>query len=161
MSVDTGKMAERRRLRFGNLGDVMAEAERLAEAERAGRLRQLGNWTLGQALGHLGTWAEFAFTPAPLTVPFFVRWMLRMRKGRFLYGPMRAGVRIPRVESGTVGTEVMPLEEGLERCRRAMERLERETPTAPNPLFGAMRQQEWIALNCRHAELHLGFFVVE
>jgi hypothetical protein len=159
--VDTGKVAERRALRFESVDQVLAEVERLAEAERAGRLRRLGNWTLGQALGHLASWAEYSYTGAPLKAPFFVKWFLRLRKQKFLYGPMRAGVRIPRVEGGTLATEPVPLDEALERMRRVLGRLKTEAPTAPNVIFGPLTHDEWLALHCRHAELHLGFFVPE
>ena len=156
---DTGKVADRRMLRFESLGQVLAEVDRLAEADRAGRLTQLGNWTLGQALGHLAVWAEFAYTGTPLKVPFFIRWILRLRKKKFLYGTMKAGVKIPGVEGGTLGMEPMPLDEALPRYRRILERLQTETPTAPNVIFGKLKHEEWMALHTRHAELHLGFFV--
>src|SRR5438105_6277877 len=100
--VDTGKVAGRRMLRFESIDRVMAEVDRLVEAERAGRLRQLGNWTLGQTLGHLATWAEYGYTGAPLKTPFLIKWILRLRKRKFLDEPMRAGVRIPGVEGGTL-----------------------------------------------------------
>jgi hypothetical protein len=159
--VDTGKVAERRPLRFESLDQVLAEVERLAEAERAGRLRRLGNWTLGQTLGHLASWAEYSYTGAPLKVPFFIKWFLRLRKRKFLYGPMRAGVKIPRVEGGTLATEPVPLDEALVRMRRVLGRLKTEAPTAPNVIFGPLTHEEWGALHCRHAELHLGFFIPE
>jgi len=159
--VDTGKVAARRLLRFETIDQAMAEVERLAEAERAGRLKRLGNWTLGQALGHLAAWTEFAYTGVPLKVPFFIRWILRLQKRKFLYGPMRAGVRIPRVEGGTLATDAVPLEEGLGRYRRALERLKAEGPTAPSPIFGRLTHEVSIALSLRHAELHLGFFIPE
>ena len=86
--VDTGKVAGRRMLRFESIDQVMSEVDRLVEADSAGRLRQLGNWTLGQTLGHLATWTEYGYTGFPLKVPFFIRWVLRLRKRKFLYGPM-------------------------------------------------------------------------
>jgi hypothetical protein len=159
--VDTRKVAARRILRFESIDQVVAELDRLAEAERAGRLNRLGNWTLGQTLGHLAAWIEYGYTGAPLKVPFFIRWIARLLKRRFLYGPMRAGARIPRVEGGTLATDPMPLEEGLGRYRRALERLKVEEPTAPSPVFGRLTHEESIALSLRHAELHLGFFIPE
>src|SRR5262245_30480633 len=95
--VDTGKVAGRRMLRFETIDQMMAEVDRVVEAERAGRLKRLGNWTLGQTLGHLAVWAEYSYTDAPLKPPFFIRWILRLRKRKFLYEPMGAGVKIPRV----------------------------------------------------------------
>jgi hypothetical protein len=148
-------------LRFESIDQVMADVDRLVEAERAGRLRRLGNWTLGQTLGHLATWAEYSYTGAPLKVPFFIKWFLRLRKRKVLYGPMRAGVKIPGVEGGTLATDPLPLEEALGRMRRVMERLKSEAPTAPSPIFGPLKHEEWIALTLRHAELHLGFLIPE
>jgi hypothetical protein len=159
--VDTGKVADRRTLRFESIDQVMAEVDRLAEAERAGRLRRLGNWTLGQTLAHLAAWAEHGYTGSPLKVPFFIRWILRLRKRKFLYGPMRAGVKIPGVEGGTLATDAVPLDEGLGRFHRVLERLKVEAPTAPSPVFGPLTHEESIALNLRHAELHLGFLIPE
>jgi hypothetical protein len=157
--VDTGKVTNRRILRFNSLDEVLAEVERLAESDRAGRLGRLGNWTLGQAVGHLATWAEYAYTPVPLNPPFWVKWLLRMRKQQFLREPMPAGVRIPGIEGGTLGTEVVPLDEAVEQYRRVLERLRREPPTVPSPVWGLLTQEEAIAGTLRHAELHLGFFV--
>jgi hypothetical protein len=159
--ADTAKVAGRRKLRFESIDEMMAEVDRLAEAERAGRLRRLGNWTLGQTLGHLAAWAEFAYTGVPLKPPFFIRWILRLWKKRFLYGPMPAGMKIPRVEGGTLATEPVSLEEGLTRLRRIMDRLKTEAPTARHPIFGTMKHEESVAINLRHAELHLGFLVPE
>jgi hypothetical protein len=159
--VDTGKAAGRRMLRFESIDQVLAEVDRLAAPERAGRLRRLGNWTLGQTLGHLAAWTEYGYTGFPLKVPFFIRWMLRLRKRKVLYGPMRAGVKIPGVEGGTLATDPVPLDEGLERFRRVMERLKSESPTAPSPILGRLTHEESIALTLRHAELHLGFLIPE
>ena len=159
--VDTAKVVGRRLLRFESIDQMLAEADRLAEAERTGWLRRVGNWTLGQTLGHLACWAEYSYTGAPLKPPFFIRWIMAFRKRRFLSEPMPAGVRIPRVEGGTLGTEPMPTEEALGRLRRVMQRLKSEAPTGPNGIFGPLTHDEWIALNLRHAELHLGFLIPE
>jgi hypothetical protein len=154
---DTAKVASRRQLRFQSVEDVLRELDRIAEAERAGRLECLGNWTCGQILGHLATWAEYAYNPAPLHTPWFVRIILRLRKNKILNEGMSAGVIIPRVPGGTLGTELMPLDQGLARYRAALERLRREPPTAASPAFGPLTHDQAIKLNLRHAELHLGF----
>jgi hypothetical protein len=159
--LDTAKVAGRRMLRFESIDQVMAEMDRLAEAERAGRLRRLGNWTLGQTLGHLAAWAEYSYAGFPLKVPFFIRWFLRLRKRKFLHGPLPAGVKIPGVAGGTLASDPMSLDEGLGRFRGVMERLRAEAPTLPSPVFGTLTHGEWIAVNLRHAELHLGFLLPE
>jgi hypothetical protein len=157
--VDTAKVAGRRLLHFESIDQMLAEVDRLVEAERTGRLRRLGNWTLGQVLGHLACWMEYSYTGVPLHPPFFIRWILRLQKQKFLYAPMRPGVRIPRVPGGTLATDPMPLDEAVSRFRRVAERLKTEAPTAPSPIFGRLTHDESIALNLRHAELHLGFLV--
>jgi hypothetical protein len=53
----------------------------------------------------------------------------------------------------------VPLEESLPRWRQLMQRLKTEAPPAPNSIFGPLTHEESIALNLRHAELHLGFFI--
>jgi hypothetical protein len=160
-AVETGKVRERRALRFESIDQMMAEVDRLVKAERTGRLRPLGNWTLGQVLGHLAAWVEYSFTGPPLKPPWLVKWLLRLRKKAFLYGPMRAGVKIPGVTGGTLATNPLPVEAALDRLRRALDRLKSEAPTCPNVIFGPLTHEEWIALNLRHAELHLSFLVTE
>jgi hypothetical protein len=157
--VDTAKVSGRRVLRFESIDEMMAEVDRLAEAERAGRLKRLGNWTLGQTLGHLAEWAEYGYTGCPLKVPFFIRWFLQLRKRKFLYEPMRPGMKIPGVAGGTLATEPMPLDEALGRLRKVMERLKTEAPPAPSPALGRLTHDESIAMTLRHAELHLGYMI--
>ena len=156
-AVNTAQVANRRILHFDSVDQMLAEVDRLVEAQKAGRLKQLGNWTLGQTLGHLACWMEYAYTPAPLKPPFFIRWILRLRRNNFIWKPMKPGVRIPGVAGGTLGTNPVPLDEALPRFRRTAERLKKEAPTAPSPAVGPMTHDEGIALNLRHAELHLGF----
>src|SRR5436190_16380267 len=93
--VDTGKVTGRRTLRFNSPADIETDLAKLVEADRAGRLKQVGNWSLGQALNHLGAWASFAFEPHPLKPPFFVRWIVGMRKSKYLNVGLPAGVNIP------------------------------------------------------------------
>ena len=93
--VDTKRVPERRQLRFETIEDALADAEAMAAAAREGRLRQLGNWTLGQTLGHLATWVGYAYDGLPVMPPLLVRWIMRPMKNRFLHKGMPAGVRIP------------------------------------------------------------------
>lgn len=158
--IDTAKAARRRKLRFESIDDVLGEVHRLAEAEHAGLLETFGNWTLGQAIGHLATWAEYAYTPIPFKPPLFVRLLMRTRKRQFLNEPMPAGIRIPGLSGGTLGTEPMPTNDAVARYVHVLERLRLEAPTVPSPVWGLLTQEEAIAGTLRHAELHLGFFDV-
>jgi hypothetical protein len=157
--IDTAKVTGRRKPQFNSVDEALEDANRLATAERLGRLNQLGNWTLGQALNHIGGWAEFSHAPCPLKTPFLIRLIIWLQKSRFLHGSMPVGVRIPRVEGGTLVTEAVSLDEGQQRFESAFRRLKTEPPTHPSPALGKLTQTEAIALNLRHAELHLSFFV--
>jgi hypothetical protein len=157
--VDTGKVAERRRLRLETFGQAWAEVERIAAAERQGRLKRCGNWSVGQVFNHLAAWASYPYEgyPPRLNAPWFVRLIMKTRKRRYLYEAMPAGVKIPGIEGGTMATEDTSLEQGMSRLKRAWDRLDAGPPAVPNPIFGPLTHEEWRALNLRHAELHLGF----
>ena len=151
----------RRVLRFNTIDDALAEAMRLAAAERDGRLAQVGNWPLGQTLGHLATWANFAFDGYPPSVcpPMPIRMIFRLFRNRVIKKGMSPGINIRGVPGGTLGTEPLPTDLALNQFQDAMERLRQTAPTRPNPLFGPLTHDQWIQLNLRHAELHLGFLV--
>jgi hypothetical protein len=157
-TAQTGR-PQRRTLHFSTIDDALAEAERLVAAEREGRLDRAGNWALGQTLGHLATWASFALDgyPDAVRAPWLVRAIARILKNRIITGGMRPGMKLGRLPGGTVGLEPLPADEGLARFRAALERLRATAPTEPNPVFGPLTHDQWIQLNLRHAELHLGF----
>jgi hypothetical protein len=150
---------DRRQLRFETIDAALAEAGRLAILERERRLKRCGNWTLGQALGHLATWASFPFDgyPDAVRAPLPIRIILRLMRNKILNGGMMTGVRIGKLPGGTVGLDVLSTNDGLARYRAAMERLRASAPTIKNPVFGPLTHEQWIQLNLRHAELHLSF----
>ncbi|HEX4796274.1 MAG TPA: DUF1569 domain-containing protein [Humisphaera sp.] len=154
-------LMQRRKLRFETVAELLADVDRLEEAQETGRIRPLGNWDFGKTLNHLATWAEFAFAPCPISAPFFVRWFFRLQKRKLLSAPMKSGAKIPHVPGGTLGIESADWEQALPRYRRAMERLAAEAPTQPSVIFGKISQRECIDLNLRHAELHLSFLAIE
>ena len=79
MTIDTTKVANRRQVRYNSLDDVLADAEHLVQLEAEGKLRPLGNMTLGQALGHLALWmhASVDGIPDDLRPPAAVRFLAR------------------------------------------------------------------------------------
>lgn len=151
----------RRTLRFATLDDALNEAERLAAAEREGRLERVGQWTLGQTLGHLAAWIDYGFEgfPAAARPALPLRLLLRLMRNRVLSSPMPSGIRLGNVPGGTVGIDPLDTDEGLRRYRAAVARLKASGPTHPSPVFGALTQEQAIQLNLRHAELHLSFQV--
>jgi hypothetical protein len=149
---------QRRELHFKSLDDITADAGKLAQAERNNKLRRLGNWTLGQACGHLATWIDYGYEGAPVKFPWLVRLMARGRKKKYIYGVMNPGGRLPRAPNGTFATEMMTTEAGLQRLQGACARLKKETPSRLHFVFGKLKPDEWKNLHMRHAELHLSFF---
>jgi hypothetical protein len=161
--IDTGKVSNRRNLRFASIDEALGDVGALVAADRVGNLQRLGNWTLGQVLGHLATWINFGFDgyPAKLNPPFFIKWILKARKHRYIHQGLPAGAKIPGIDGGTAGTEMMSTEDGVHRFRQAMERLRAAPPARPNVIFGPLSHDEWMQLHLRHAELHLSFFAVK
>lgn len=160
--IDTARVVGRRAIRFRTLDEVLADAERIAAADRAGTLQRLGNWSPGMVLSHVANWASYPFDGYPASLgkpPWLVRVLLRRRKDRFIHGALPAGTRIPRVPGGTVGADDVSTHDGLRRLRAALGRLKAFRPPTDSPVFGPLTHDEWMQLHCRHAELHFGFLV--
>lgn len=157
MNVNTNRVDGRRRLRFATCEDILAESERLASATAC---QQLGNWNLGQAFYHLAAAMNMSLDGTRSTVPFFVRWIGKLLRNRVLTRPMRAGFTLPSsAREELVAENPIPVEQGLHMLRRAVERLASESQRHPHPVFGPLDREQWTQLHCRHAELHLGFFL--
>ena len=149
----------RRAIGLETIDQAIAEAERLAGLERSGRAQYAGNWTVGQILNHLAVWAEYQYTPCPITAPWYIRLGGRMVKGRILKKGIPAGANIPKVKGGTLAIELVPADVALARFKPAFERLKRDTPTCPSPMFGLLTREEAVMLNLRHSELHFSFVI--
>jgi hypothetical protein len=158
--VDTRATSDYRTLRFDSIDACGAEIHRILAADEDGTLRATGNWTPGQIMAHVASWIEYGYDGFPIgPPPFFVRWILRLRLRKMLEGGMPRGVRIPRVEKGTVGMDDMELSAAAERLLNALQRLKnRDEAKFDSPAFGPMSHDDRIKLNLRHAELHIGFF---
>jgi Protein of unknown function (DUF1569) len=157
--IDTKKQTDRRTLNLPTIDAVLADIDRIVAADRAGTLRCTGNWTAGQVMGHVASWIDYAYDGYPLKPPpFFVRWFLRMLKKKFLREGLPSGAKIPKTEHGTVGIEKFNTEDGAARLRSALGRLQsKEVATYESPAWGMMPYDERVAMNLRHAELHLSF----
>lgn len=160
MPVDTAKVADRRPLRFSSIADIRRDLDALEAGHRAGTLRTSGNWTAGQNFAHLASFISYAYDGYPPELsnpPWYIRFILRFMKKRFLYKGLPVGVKIPGIKAGTVGQDDVSFEEGLTRLRSALARLEAAPPDRANPIFGPLSHPEWTSMHCRHCELHLSF----
>ena len=156
--IDTKSIA-RRPLSFASIPDALAEIDRIVAADKQGTLKRLGNWSAGRNFHHVATWINYAYDgyPPNLRPPWIIKFIIRtFMKNKFFKGPMPGGVKIPGVPNGTLGTEETSTDVGAAELRRAFERLQASCPTQENVLFGKLTHDEWIRMNLRHAELHLG-----
>ncbi len=92
MSVNTSKTTGRRKLRFQNLDEVVADAERLA----AMPTRPLGNWSLGQICKHLAETMNQSIDGFEFQASLPIRMVARLIKGRYLNRGLTPGFRLPR-----------------------------------------------------------------
>lgn len=161
--IDTRKVMGRRALSFATLDDLEADVKTLVQAEDEGRLKALGNWSLGQALQHLQrfmTRSMEGFEKAPWFLPIVgLPFRLFMMK-RVLGAPPPPGMKPGKVpfmpdDEADVPTESRAVLGIIERVRSG------ERFTQRSPLLGPLTHEQWIELHLRHAELHLSFFTFE
>ncbi len=136
--VNTAQVQDHRKLRFNSIDDMLAQVDRIVAADKVGTLRRSGNWTTGQVLGHLATWIDFGYEGFPMRVPWFIKLILRGLKKKYIRNGMPMGVRIPKTENGTFGTEVLSTDEGARRLRAALKRLKTEPAIHHSPAWGKM-----------------------
>lgn len=159
--IDTTQVKDRRALRFETLDQMLTDARACAAASR---LRQLGNWSLGQALNHIAAWIEYPFVgyPPELNFPEEMKAGAAEAKTRLMHETMKPGERLPGIVGGTLAIDDVPTTAGLARLEAAA-RIATGPPDEltplPDPYFGRVTRREWTDINLRHAELHLGFFV--
>jgi len=156
--IDTGKVKDRRTIRYRSIEDLLSDIDQIVTADRAGTLRRTGNWTAGQAFGHLAAWINYAYEGFPTNPPWLIRMILRLRKKKMLREGIGAGVRIPGAPDGTYGVDRVTTDEGAKRLRDALARLQKgEAPKFHSPAWGPMTLDERVQGHLRHAELHLSF----
>jgi hypothetical protein len=160
MAIDP-KSVQIRKLSFATISDARAEAQRLAQLAREGKLKQLGNWTPGQTFGHLAWWIEAIDEGKGPTPPWFMKFLGPLIKKQMLKGPLPQGFKMPSSKTGTHGDEPCDLETGIQRLRAAYTRLETKPLPDRHPVFGKTTRDEWLLLHRKHAELHLGYLTVK
>ncbi len=156
MTVDTAKVTGRRTLRFNSIAEAIADAEALL----AKPYRTVGNWTAGQILDHLARTVRVMFDGPHIPAPWFVRTFIApFMKKNFISGTVSPGFQFTPQMAAFRPNDHAEAKTALEEFRQQFARLERETPTAPNPFLGKLTHEEWIGSMLRHCELHLSFLV--
>ena len=156
--IDTTKVVGRRTLRFNSIDDILTDAGQLASRP----VRQLGNWSLGQASSHLANAMKISLDGADFRAPLFIRLLAPLFKRLLLRGGLRPGYKLPPdAGANLIPANSISTEQGLAELKDVTERLHREPQRMPSPFLGKLTKDEWNQLHMRHAELHLSFFVPE
>lgn len=151
-----------RMLTFESLDDVLAEALRVAERPDA---PTRGKWTAAENVWHVARYVQASVEGYPFKSPLLFKLLGPLLKSGMIRKAMKSGFNTPasvkkHMEPG--GSEV-----GEITMDRAMATLEEWTQKAgdqgfipTNPVFGKMTREQWVALHCRHAEMHLGLIEI-
>lgn len=153
MTVNTKQVEGRRAVRYENFDNLLADVNQLA----AGKVRILGNWSLGQILSHLAKVYECSIDEFPFLMPAPLRFLFGVvMKRRFLNRPLPTGFQLPKKASDLIPAEIDPAEASA-LLAKAIDRLKNERQRSPHPALGRLTVDEWNALHLRHAEMHLSF----
>src|SRR5262245_44670064 len=71
---------DRRARSCSSFVDLRREIDRLSDADRQGKLKAVGHWSLDQCCQHLGRWIEFSLDGFPFQYPWHYRLVGRMLK---------------------------------------------------------------------------------
>ncbi|MEM8756357.1 MAG: DUF1569 domain-containing protein [Planctomycetota bacterium] len=158
MSTNTRK-AFRRDLVFDSLEQLEAELDRLRRAQHMGTLRTSGNWSAGQALGHLAKWMGWYLDGSfPFTAPGFVRLLGGLLRKSIISKPFKPGMNFKPKTGDLQGDPDYSFEEGWDRLQDQLDRLRAgESLACDSPLVGPISHGEGLRLQLNHAALHLGF----
>lgn len=152
----------RRELHFASFDELLVEMERLELAEREGRLRMLGKWSLAQMFQHLGKWIEYSIDGFPFRYPLVLRVgariFSRLSWKWFYRQALKPGFRNPKQAAAVEPDPSISLEEAADYLRQQVRRvLDGEPMTQPSPAAGPLTPAQWEWIQLRHAEMHLGF----
>ena len=150
----------RRRLRFTNLEDAVADARKLLSSGYT----QAGNWSLAQVLGHCNDWLCYPMDgyPRPPLPLIPMMWLakhtvgIRMRRKILQTGKMKSGA--PTMPQTVKKPNFADDASMLERLAENVRRFEQFTGQLhASPLFGAMTKAEHQQLQIIHLQHHLSF----
>lgn len=147
----------RRKLKFRHYDEVLADARRAHELGYV----PLGNWSLGQAVKHLGTAMNGSVDGVPFPVPLKTRilgrWLFRYV---ILYWKFPPGARLPKKAAAVlVPSRETNFSEALVVLEKGIARLASDPRRIAHPVIGPLNARQWDRFHLNHAALHLSFFV--
>ncbi|MFM7931761.1 MAG: DUF1569 domain-containing protein [Pirellula sp.] len=138
--MNDSKGSSYRKLRFDSIQECIDEVNRIAQAQEQGKLKASGNWTAGEVFSHVAAWIEYGYVGYPIKpLPFFIRWLLRVRLRKMLEVGMTKGVRIPGIKEGTTGIDDLPTGQAAQRLLSALGRLTMSQHLTTAQLLGRCR----------------------
>jgi hypothetical protein len=156
-SVKT-RNAQRRSLQFTTMRDLLAEIDRVADADASGALGTTGNWTAGQVMQHVGRLIQFSFDGFDFKAPWVLRTFGPRVKHTVLRKPFPAGLQLRGASRALIPDASVTTQEGAEYLRAQISRIAGgERMDKPSPVFGPLTHEEWTAVHLKHAALHFGF----
>src|SRR5687768_422189 len=145
MPVNTGKVAGRRVVAYESLDDVLMDAEYLVAAPK---FNMLGNWSLGQMLGHLAAGLHMSMDGVTYRPPWFVRLMGPLLFKRRMLRRFPAGIQLPApMAEKLVPLDPLSPQEGLRLLQEATRRFRSDTSRQPHPVFGKLTGSQWHQLH--------------
>ncbi len=151
------KQVPRRSIHLASYDALVVEAQRLVENEATGT----GNWTLGEAIDHVAKGVAMSVEGSSLKAPLLMRIMGRMMKNRAIAKGFGPGIKPPGIFAAAFAPEPgVRGDEALNRLRRDVGAAQQAPEGRASPMFGVMTNDQWEQFQCRHAELHFGFFDV-
>lgn len=159
MTVDTRQVRGRRRVRYADFTELLSDAARL----HASGYRQLGNWSLGKTLDHVGRAMHGSIDGPPFRVAWWIKVVGRVYLWRKLvYGPFPAGFQLPRsAAKKLIAEQDISYDAGLAMLQSGMQRLQNEPQRIEHPVTGPLTRQQWDSFHLSHAAMHMSFFVPE
>lgn len=152
----------RRPLQFSTLADIRQDVDQLMQASGS-QPHTTGQLTPAQNIWHVAYFIDHAATGFPFKVPLIMRLVIRPMRSRYLRKTFNPGINPPSaISSQTVPSPETTMDEALAYLHRSIDAASPDgAMNQPSPLFGKMSHDQWVQLNCRHAEMHLSFLHAE
>lgn len=150
----TTQTADRRKLSYATLQEIIDDATRLTAADAP----VTGNWSKGQIFDHLARLMDYSLDGFSFKLPWFFRILGKHYfKSRIMKNGMLSGIKLKGDSGKALLPDAVDDQAGLEHLRNAIQRLISESQRFPSPFFGELSREEWDLLHRRHAELHMSF----
>ncbi len=161
--VKTKSVQNRREVHYANYDELLSDIRTLSEQG----VDHLGNWTLGQIVGHLAKTFSVQVEGTDFKPPWYFGLPLRLSsrvrlilKNRMLTKPLDSGFQIPkRFRKNLVAEADIDEQEAIAQLHAVVQRCNEENKVHLHAWLGKLTREEWTQFNLRHAELHMSFVV--